>query len=72
MIKELYFDIFKNLYHINYTWPQAAVVWLKLSEGKLARFFTDSYSLYVLLWDISAAFVTATTLKFAVNNSSPV
>jgi hypothetical protein len=59
------------VYHINHTWPQAAVLWLKLPVDKLARSFTNSDGLYILLRGITAIFITTNTLAFVVNQAFP-
>lgn len=58
------------VYHIAQTWPQAAVVWLRILGGKLGL-QSDRDGLYVLLRGISAVWQTAATLAFLANHPFP-
>jgi hypothetical protein len=50
--------------HIDHTWPEPAVSWLRSLGGKLSL-MTDLDGLYVLLAGIGSVFATAATLIFA-------
>ena len=52
-------------YHIDQTWPQAAVLWLRTLGGKLGLPL-DADGPYILLAGISAVFIAAKTFAFAL------
>jgi hypothetical protein len=58
------------VYHIDRHWPKRAVRWLRYLGGKLGL-ITDRDGPYVLLAGISAVFVTAATVAFAVTHPFP-
>ena len=58
------------IYHINSSWPRAAVLWLKRLGGKLGL-SADCDGPYVLLAGIRAVFITAATLTFAAHHPFP-
>lgn len=52
------------VYHVEHTWPQHLVLWLRRLGGKLGR-SSDCDGPYVLLAGIRAVFITLATLAFA-------
>ena len=58
------------VYHLDHTWPQHMLLWLRHVGGKLGL-RSDLDGLYVLLAGISAVFVTASTLAFAAQHPFP-
>lgn len=58
------------VYHVDRTWPQFMLLWLRRLGGKLGR-SSDLDGPYVLLAGMSAVFVTASTLAFATQHPFP-
>jgi hypothetical protein len=58
------------VYHVDHTWPQHMLLWLRRLGGKLGL-RSDLDGLYVLLAGISAVFVTASTLAYAAQHPFP-
>ena len=58
------------VYHIDHTWPQPMVLWLRRLGGKFGH-LSDRDGPYVLLAGISAVLVTAATLAFAAHHPFP-
>jgi hypothetical protein len=58
------------VYHVDHTWPQFMLLWLRRLGGKLGR-RSDLHGPYVLLAGMSAVFVTASTLAFAAQHPFP-
>lgn len=58
------------VYHVDHTWPQHMVLWLRLLGGKLGL-SSDRDGPYVLLAGISAVFIAAATLAFAAQHPFP-
>ena len=58
------------VYHLDHTWPQHMLLWLRHLGGKLGL-RSDLDGPYVLLAGISAVFVTASTLAFAAQHPFP-
>ena len=56
--------------HIDHTWPEPAVSWLRSFGGKLGL-KTDLDGLYVLLAGIGSVFAAAATLLFAAHHPFP-
>ncbi len=58
------------VYHIDHSWPQWAVLWLRRLGGKLGL-PSDRNGPYVLLAGIRAVLITAATLAFAAQHPFP-
>lgn len=58
------------VYHLDATWPHAAVLWLRRLGGKLGQ-HSDLDGPYILLAGISAVLVTLATLTFAARDPFP-
>lgn len=58
------------VYHIQHTWPQRMVLWLRRLGGKLGL-SSDRDGPYILLAGISAVFIAAATLAFATRHPFP-
>jgi hypothetical protein len=58
------------VYHVDHTWPQHMLLWIRRLGGKLGL-RSDLDGPYVLLAGISAVFVTASTLAFAAHHPFP-
>jgi len=58
------------VYHIDQTWPQQAVYWLRRLGGKLG-FATDADGPYILLASISAVLVALATIRYAYHHPFP-
>jgi hypothetical protein len=58
------------IYHIDHSWPQPAVLWLRNLGGKFGL-LSDADGSYVLLAGIQAVFVTASTIAFALRHPFP-
>jgi hypothetical protein len=58
------------VYHLDQTWPQQAIFWLRRLGGKLGL-VTDADGPYVLLAGISAVFVTIGTFTYARHHPFP-
>jgi len=58
------------VYHIGHSWPQQTILWLRRLGGKLGL-SSDLDGPYILLAGISAVFVAAATLAFAIQHPFP-
>ncbi len=56
--------------HLDHSWPQTAVSWLRCLGGKLGL-KTDLDGLYVLLAGIGSVFAFAATFAFALHHPFP-
>lgn len=58
------------VYHINHSWPQCAVLWLRQLGGKLGL-LSDCDGPYILMAGIRSVFITAATMEFAAQHPFP-